>query len=421
MLRIILMGVLLFAALLPVERLRAAGDGEGTSEVQSGENALYVDPATRDFSQNPKLLERILAGPHGYFRFINLPFSSAICSQCDKMLANAPSLNLHGDAHIEQYAVTDLGRGLTDYDDSSTGPGIIDLLRFGVSLRLACQANQWEAQADSLFLLFLNGYRQALQNPALTAPEPAIVQTFRAGFKHDRQAYFEWIAKIMLPMPEAEQRELLQALQPYIETKLLEDPTLTRDYFRVIRAGYLKMGIGSALDLKYLLRIRGASDDPLDDIVLECKEVRDLRGISCIQVSRDLDPFRILLGQTRIAYRPFHHLGYFRFKEHNFWVHSWVDNYQEVKINKSFRNVQQLAEVVYDVGVQLGLGHVRNIASPLDLQLRREQLRLLDEHQTGIIEASRHFTKLTIAAWEAFREAWQKQSHVSGGKTSPDS
>ena len=37
-----------------------------------------------------------------------------------------PLFNLHGDAHLEQYAITDLGRGLTDFDDSSRGPAIVE-------------------------------------------------------------------------------------------------------------------------------------------------------------------------------------------------------------------------------------------------------------------------------------------------------
>src|SRR3990172_1284671 len=84
-------------------------------------NPLYVDPATRDFSNNPELLERIKGSPHGYFRFINIEFSKEICRRFQNRLPGTPSFNLHGDAHIEQYAITDLGRGLTDFDDSSTG------------------------------------------------------------------------------------------------------------------------------------------------------------------------------------------------------------------------------------------------------------------------------------------------------------
>ena len=42
-----------------------------------------------------------------------------------------PTVTLHGDPHLEQYAVTDAGRGLTDFDDASKGPAILDLVRFG--------------------------------------------------------------------------------------------------------------------------------------------------------------------------------------------------------------------------------------------------------------------------------------------------
>ena len=107
-------------------------------KITSAPNPLYIDPASRDFSENADLLERILSGPHGYFRFINIPFSREICRRFENELPSMPSLNLHGDAHIEQYAMTDLGRGLTDYDDSSTGPGLIDLLRFGVFPGIGC-------------------------------------------------------------------------------------------------------------------------------------------------------------------------------------------------------------------------------------------------------------------------------------------
>ncbi len=68
--------------------------------------------------------------------------------------------------------------------------------------------------------------------------------------------------------------------------------------------GYLKLGVGSALDTKFLVRIRGPTDDPIDDAVLEVKQVRDLGDVECIEAVED-DPFRILLSQARIAYEPF--------------------------------------------------------------------------------------------------------------------
>ncbi len=367
------------------------------------DNPLYVNPAERDFSQNPALLERINASPHGYFRFINIVFSEEVCQRFADVVPRSPSFNLHGDAHLEQYAVTDLGRGLTDFDDSSTGPAFLDFLRFGVSLHLACLAHGWEADSDALFDEFLRGYRLALRDPEFRAPEPRIVKRIRAKFRYNRASYFMWIQTIVDSMPEIEQAQLTEALRPYIGMMIAENPKLTPEFFHIEQMGYLRLGIGSALDRKYLVRIRGETDDPYDDVVLEIKEVRDISGITCIDRTDRYDPFRVLLGQARIAYQPFKFLGYVRMDNHSFWIHAWVDNYKEVEIGKTFRSVQELKEVVFDVGVQLGVGHPKQIATPLDLQLRREQLRLLAQLEARLKQTRLELAELVVAAWERFR------------------
>ncbi len=374
-------------------------------------NTLYINPAEQNFSNNPDLLERILATPHGYFRFINIPFSNEVCRRSKSSMTSAPALNLHGDAHLEQYAITDLGRGLTDYDDSSTGPGIIDLMRFGVSLNLACREKGWENLNDKLFDKLLLGYRNALKNPNITAPEPTVVKKIQSDFTIYRTKYFEWIASIMEPMPASERDSVITAMQPYIKTMFAEAPELNKDFFDIIQMGYLHMGIGSALDLKYLVRVQGKTDDPGDDVVLEMKEVRNLSGIECIQSGQMADPFRIIRGQARIAYQPFHYLGYFRFRGLNFWVHSWVDNYEEVVISKTFESPNELGEVAYDIGVQLGRGHVKYIADPFDLQLRREQLQVINQYEDEIKKQREELARLTIAAWKKFSEYFKDKSY----------
>ena len=153
-----------------------------------------------------------------------------------------------------------------------------------------------------------------------------------------------------------------------------------------------------------MIRIRGKTDEPLDDVVLEVKEVRDITGIDCITISQKSDPFRVLIGQARIAYQPYDFLGYIRFQEDMFWIHSWVDNYKELKHNESFESLDDLAEVVFDVGVQLGQGHPKQIAAPLDVQLRREQLLLLSKTESELKMVCKELAAETIAAWEAFCE-----------------
>jgi len=372
-----------------------------SKELNSSSN-LCVDPATRDFSENPALLLRILSSPHGYFRFINIPFSNDVCQRFTDELDAAPSFNLHGDAHLEQYAVTDLGRGLTDFDDSSVGPAILDLMRFAVSLHIACRIKGWQKDAEALYDEFLRGYRQAILDPPISAPEPSVAKGIRSTFKSDKVNYFKWVDSLMEPVPRKEQEELTTAMGPYIQVMFVENPQLPSQYFRVDKIGYLRMGIGSALDRKYLLRCRGMTDDPFDDLVLEAKEIRDISGIRCLIRFRKSDPFRILVGQARIAYQPFHHLGYFRFRHLTFWIHSWVENYKEVDINRSFQTVEQLKEVAFDIGIQLGKGHPKQIAAPLGLQIRYAQLRWLDQHQQKMKSTCRQMTDEVIQCWKFF-------------------
>lgn len=368
-------------------------------------NPLYVAPTSYDFSQNPKLLGRILGSPHGYFRFINRVFATETCRRLAATVDRVPIVNLHGDAHIEQYAVTDLGRGLTDFDDSTSGPAVVDLLRFGVSIRLACAQKGWDGEADGLFDRFLAGYRAGLEDPKLEAPMPKLAARIRAGFEYDRTKYFAWITKILGDVSAQERAKVEQALRPYVRAMRAEDPTLGPHYFDVRALGRLRMGIGSALDLKYLVRVEGPTEDPLDDVVLEIKEVRDLRGVSCVSNNQKIDAFRILVGQSRIAYEPYRLLGYLRLDGRVFWIHSWVDNYRELDISdpEGFGTVEELAEVVYDVGVQLGRGHPAQIAAPLGMQLRMAQLQMLDESRPAIVRATRKMAADVQAAWLRFK------------------
>ncbi|MCB9645615.1 MAG: DUF2252 family protein [Deltaproteobacteria bacterium] len=380
--------------------------GAGCASTSKGQ-PLYVAPDGFDFSQNPKLLARILATPHGYFRFINRPFASEVCNRMSPGLADAPVVNLHGDAHLEQYAVTDLGRGLTDFDDSTAGPAALDLVRFSVSLRLAAEANGWTKDAEALIQRFLDGYKEGLENPDVAPSEPTVAARIRGGFTYDRKRYFEWVDSIIQPMPDDLGEELGQAFVPYVESMRAQDPSLPPDFFRVKQVGLLQMGIGSALDMKFLVRVEGKTEAPEDDVVLEVKEVRDLRGVSCITHNAKVDPFRILVGQSRIAYRPYELLGYLQLRGKVFWIHSWVDNYREVKLAESFQRVEELEEVVHDVGVQLGRGHAAQIAAPLGQQLRRALLTMLEANRGEILRLSADMAKETVAAWKRFAEAHQ--------------
>ena len=373
-------------------------------------SALYVDPDSVRLRANPALVKRITASPHGYFRFINIPFSEEVCRRFSDVVSDVPPVNLHGDAHLEQYAITDLGRGLTDFDDTSIGPAVIDLVRFGVSLQLTLRSRRWEAEFDALYGRFLDGYQAALENPSIVVPAPAIAETVRKQFSADRPRYFEWIATVMKSVDRKFAERIGEAMKPYVEAMVQETPGLESGFFEIVGVGRLEMGIGSALDQKYLVRVQGPSRDPLDDLVLEVKEVRDLSGIDCIQSSKDGNPFRVLVGQSRIAYTPYRYLGFLRLDRHTFWIHSWVDNYRELESPESFPSVEALSEVVYDVGVQLGLGHPKSIASPMDVMFRRALLDMVKNERERLRATSIELADLTEEAWRKFKAAVRSDS-----------
>jgi len=65
------------------------------------QQSLIISHDSNEFLQNPKLLQRIRRGPHGYFRYINSIFAEAVCVRFQQYLDEIPNVNLHGDAHSD--------------------------------------------------------------------------------------------------------------------------------------------------------------------------------------------------------------------------------------------------------------------------------------------------------------------------------
>ncbi|NJK87933.1 MAG: DUF2252 family protein [Myxococcales bacterium] len=378
--------------------------GQADPRGATGRSRIQIDPNTFDFAANPRVLERILQSPFGYFRFINRQFSQRVCQEFGEDLRSLPKVNLHGDAHLEQYAVTSRSRGLTDFDDSTTGPFVLDLVRFGVSIYLAAQHRDWEEQARDMYLVFLDGYRAGLTDAEFVVPEPAFAARLRSQFVEDREAFLDFASHVVVPIPDDQRDRLIQALVPTFQRMVENESNGANDaaFFEVISIGRLGLGIGSALDDKYLVRVQGRTTDPGDDVILELKEVRDLGGISCIDDATRVDPFRILLGQSRIAYAPYDFVGYVRLETKTYWIHSWVINYQELDVDQVVQQPVELAEVVFDVGVQLGRGHPNQIASPMDDELRGALLDALSDLRPHLIETVERLTEEVVESWRVF-------------------
>src|SRR5262245_31311984 len=110
----------------------------------------------------PSVARAIHESPYAFFRLANRAWASRVCNDFAGDLKSLDPVRLHGDAHVEQYAVTDTSYGLDDFDDTAVGPAVIDLVRFLGSLRLAARERGWTRQFDRFATVFLRGYQRGL-------------------------------------------------------------------------------------------------------------------------------------------------------------------------------------------------------------------------------------------------------------------
>ncbi len=362
--------------------------------------ALRVPPGAPDLEALPALAGRLRETPHNYFRFVKRPFAEAVCGWFDDVRGSLPEVSLHGDAHVEQYAVTSLGRGLTDFDDAARGPYVIDLVRFGVSLELAARANGWKG-AGGAFDDFLQGYRDALGNPSVERPPRRTVRRARAGFAFDHALALRR-AEARMDEDPVSPSVLDGGFQGYVTRMRAETPSLPAHFFRIKKAGRLKIGMGNALDEKYLLRIEGRTRGEGDDQILEAKLVNALSDTGCVH--SDAGPGRVPLGMSVFASVPFLFSGIFARGDRSFWVHGWTDDYVELSIGSAFPEPRDLRQVAYDVGTQLGRAHPKE--TPGKDSPRGFRTLLLEStraHEARIRRSVGELTEATVEAWRAYR------------------
>ena len=377
--------------------------GVGSSALSAVVAGLRVSPHAPELKANPALVGRLRETPRGYFRFISRQFSQVVCAQFRDARSGFPDVNLHGDSHLEQYAVTSLGRGLTDFDESARGPSFIDLVRFGVSLELAAREKHWPGEGRRAFGAFLGGYLEALKDPDINSPAPPVVTRTRGAFARDHRLALRR-ADAIIDTDFVATSEIEAGLQDYVTQMLADGAGVPASFFSIKKSGRLALGIGSALDEKYLFRIEGWSKEADDDQILEAKLVRPLSDVDCLSIEQG--PERVPLGMALIAYAPFPFSGLLTHRGRTFWVHGWTDDYMELSIDSWFASPQDMRQVAYDVGIQLGWAHPKEVAGK-DIRpgLRGILLEATYKNEGRLRKTIDHLAEATVAAWMAFREA----------------
>jgi Uncharacterized protein conserved in bacteria (DUF2252) len=320
----------------------------------------------------PALVDKLRSDAFAYFRFVNRPWTARVCEVFAGELRDLPVVRLHGDAHLEQFALTDDAWGLDDFDDAARGPALVDIVRMLGSIDLGTRLRGWTQDRESLFDRFFQGYRRGLSEPDYLPPQPAIVGHLRPQAVRSREAFLAWGDAQMEPMTNAEMTSIISSVEIFARVTRREQADLAPGYLQVVRAGWLRLGVGSALSRKILIRLQGPSPDPADDELVEAKELQHLDGLPCLEDPPPQPTLRVIGGTRylgRIKHKilaagpefllPERFVGAHQLKD--WWIRSWHPSYREVRLN-DLRSVQDLAEIVYDAGLQLGAGSLRGDA-----------------------------------------------------------
>jgi hypothetical protein len=174
----------------------------------------------------------------------------------------------------------------------------------------------------------------------------------------------------MQPLEDASMKAVLAGMEALGQIMRRERPELAPEYFRVIRAGSVQTGIGSAVSPKIMVRVRGPSDDPTDDELLESKKIGDLGGLSCLKTSAGQPTLRIIDGSKKLGRIKYNILvagpelvvpevmarGE---RLQDWWIRSLDPSYHQVNL-KDLRSSRDLFAIAYDSGVQLGAGRLQD-------------------------------------------------------------
>jgi Uncharacterized protein conserved in bacteria (DUF2252) len=352
-----------------------------------------------------ELIDRLRADPFTYFRFINRVWTERVCEAFADTPAQ-PIVRLHGDAHVEQFAITKDAWGLHDFDDSARGPAAVDVVRYLGSIDLATRQRGWTQDREALWDRFLEGYRRGLSDPDYRAPEPDIVRRLRQQAPLTRAAYLARGESLMQPLEEARLKSVVDGMSAFERFIRRERPDLVAGYFAVVRAGWLHIGVGSAGARKVLIRVQGPTADPEDDQLIEAKEVVNLDGVSCLERPAAPGAVRVIDGTRQLgrlksnilavgptllipaaADRAEHWLDW--------CISSWEASYREVHLS-DLESVKDLGDIAFDSGVQLGEGKLAEVRGEavssvvmLERRLRKETSTIVEELLAGWQEFAR--------------------------------
>ena len=361
--------------------------------------------ALRASGASAALIDRVSARAFRYFRLLARASASRTCQELGDLRSRLPAVAVHGDAHVEQFVVTGRTYGLEDFDMSGYGPAIVDLVRYAASLHVACREMKWKCDGDAAVAAYLAAYREALDHP-VKRKAPTVVERLRRSVPQENATWLGWADALMKPLPPAQDAALRGGWGRFVDLMLDIRPQQPPSFYRLVRAGRLEMGIGSALEPKTLVRIAGPTEADGDDLILEARMTAPVTSDQCVSRPPNGGALHLLMFATLLGTRMPDVFGFVPQptddRAPELWVQSWDRGYRELSAVE-VQNQAELNELATDAGHQLAGHFWTTFPEPLRGHFRFAQLRAFELTHERAGATARRFADETFRAWEAFR------------------
>lgn len=359
----------------------------------------------RERGASDALLDRIGASPYRYFRVLAEPFKHRTCEAFRDLRWRLPSAAVHGDAHVEQFVMTDEDFGLADFDNAGYGPAIVDLVRYAASLHLACREIDGGCDPEEAVTAYFDAYRTALDHP-VQRHEPPIVARLRARVGSEPEAWLQWAEGLMQPLAPAAEERFRREWRRFVALMRETSPERPERFYTIRRLGRIEIGLGSALERKLLIRIAGPTRDPLDDMILEARthSLPEYRGCVWRPTGGSLNVFMLTSLLDHPLPKVFGILPNPAGDQlPELWVQSWERGYRELSLS-DIRDQADLNALATDAGLQLAGYFWSTTPEALRGYHRFTQLRAFELAEERARDLARSLAEEVVAAWEGFRE-----------------
>jgi len=355
----------------------------------------------------PAQITKIDASAFRYFRLLARPYEVRTCEAFKDLRWSLPVVAVHGDPHVEQFVVTSETYGVEDFDQSGYGPAVVDLVRYAASIDLAAREVAWTCNSDQAVAKFFAAYRAALDKAPPPPQPPAVVERLRSRAPQARAAWLDWVERQMIPLPAKDEAHAREAWTKFTDLQAAVRPDRPAAFFDIVGAGVLKMGAGSALEKKILIRVRGPSPDPDVDVVLEARAGDPSAASGCVWRPDHGSALHVLTFMAMLGPRMPEVVGYVGLNDNvqtrPFWVQSWTLGYVELALS-DVRRQAELDELAEAAAQQLAGHYWTRMPEQLRLYLRYAQLKSFDLVRDRAIKLARELAQETTVEWERFRK-----------------